>query len=67
MSFVPPSPADLRVLGREFGCDLSDAEATALRGFMSPLSWIVVSLGSIGLALAWAVSVRRLVRARQGV
>ena len=38
-----------------------------LRGFVSPLSWIVVSLGGVGLALAWAVSVRRLVRARQGV
>ena len=38
-----------------------------LRGFMSPLSWIVVSLGGVALALAWAVSVRRLVRARQGV
>ena len=38
-----------------------------LRGFMSPLSWIAISLGSVGLALAWAVSVRRLVRARQGV
>jgi amidase len=37
MSFVPPSPADLRVIGREFGCDLSDAEAATLRGFMAPL------------------------------
>ena len=38
-----------------------------LPGFMSPLSWLVVMLGSAGLAIAWGASVRHLVRARQGV
>jgi len=38
-----------------------------LPGFMSPVSWLVVALGGAGLALAWAVSMRRLIRARQGV
>jgi hypothetical protein len=38
-----------------------------LPGFMSPVSWLVVSVGGAGLALAWAASVRHLIRARQGV
>jgi amidase len=37
MGFVAPSPADIRAIGREFGCDLSDAEAVALRSLMTPL------------------------------
>ncbi|HLF29638.1 MAG TPA: amidase [Xanthomonadales bacterium] len=37
MSFVPPSPAEIRVIGREFGCDMSDAEAADLRSFLAPL------------------------------
>ena len=38
-----------------------------LSGLMSPLSWLVLSLGGAGLAMVWAISVRHLVRARQGV
>ena len=38
-----------------------------LPGFMSPVSWLVVSLGGAGLAIVWTVSVRHLVRVRQGV
>jgi hypothetical protein len=38
-----------------------------LPGFVSPESWLVMSVGGTGLALAAAVSVRHLIRARQGV
>ena len=38
-----------------------------LPGFMSPVSWLVVSLAGASLAVVWAMSVRHLVRARQGV
>jgi hypothetical protein len=38
-----------------------------LPGFMSPVGWLVVSMGGAGLATVWAMSVRHLVRARQGV
>ena len=37
MSFVAPSPDDVRAIGREFGCELSTAEADAMLGFMMPL------------------------------
>ena len=37
MSFIPPSPADIQAIGREFGCTMNEAEASVLRGLLAPL------------------------------
>ncbi|MGE5074039.1 MAG: anti-sigma factor family protein [Anaerolineae bacterium] len=49
---------------------LSEATAILLRvlpSFISPTGWMVLTLGTAGLAFVWTVSIRRVARAPQGV
>lgn len=49
---------------------LSEVSAILLRvlpDFVSPAGWLIVSLVVSGLALVWAISVRRFAHAQQGV